>query len=166
MCIRDRLVAGLYVGLLNRDAEYSGWLFQRNALATGVVGQVAVVTNFIGSDEWKLKFGSPNDADYVKLLYRYVLLREASPNEVMGQVNAINAGIVNRTTMANAFLNSGEFRNGTGPRLISFLLYATLLQREASADEKNALAAQVPITPLLTLINNFLNSPAFTAVLN
>src|SRR5205807_2589475 len=32
-----RFVAGLYVGLLNRDPEYGGWLFQRNALTTGIV---------------------------------------------------------------------------------------------------------------------------------
>jgi uncharacterized repeat protein (TIGR01451 family) len=162
-----RLVAGLYVGLLNRDAEYSGWLFQRNALATGVVGQVALVTNFLGSAEWALKFGAPSDADYVRLLYRYVLLREAGDAEVALQVNAINNRIVNRTTLANAFLNSGEFRNGTGPRLIAFLLYATLLQREASPEERNALAQQVAAgTPLLMLINNFINSQAFTAGIN
>lgn len=32
-----RFTAGLYVGILARDAGYSGWLFQRNALATGLV---------------------------------------------------------------------------------------------------------------------------------
>jgi hypothetical protein len=47
------------------------------------------------------------------------------------------------------------------------MLYATLLQREASADERNTLAQRVAAgTPLLTLNNNFINSPAFTAVVN
>ena len=32
--VGGRFVAGLYVGLLDRDAEYGGWLFQRNALST------------------------------------------------------------------------------------------------------------------------------------
>jgi hypothetical protein len=162
-----RLVAGLYVGILNRDAEYSGWLFQRNALATGGVTQISLVTNFLNSAEWKLKFGSPSIADFVRLMYRYILLREASQAEVQIQLDALAAGIVDRTSLANAFLNSGEFRSGTGPRLTAFLLYSTLLQREATADERTALAQQVAAgTPLITLIEGIINSPAFTAVLN
>jgi len=32
---RGRFAAGVYVGILGRDADYSGWLFQRSALING-----------------------------------------------------------------------------------------------------------------------------------
>jgi hypothetical protein len=43
-----------------------------------------------------------------------------------------------RVHMASNFLNSAEFRTGTSRRLISFLLYALILQRGASLAELNA----------------------------
>src|SRR4029434_8423864 len=50
--VAGRYVAGVYVGVLDRDAEYGGWLFQRNALAIGVVNQLQLVSNFIVSAEF------------------------------------------------------------------------------------------------------------------
>jgi hypothetical protein len=137
-----RFVAGLYVGLLNRDAEYSGWLFQRNALATNLTNPSLLVSSFLGSAEYRLKFGEPTNTDFVRMLYRYILLREPGPAEVSLQVGAL-AGGVTRTQLASSFLNSPEFRSGTGPRLFAFLLYATLLQRDSTFAERNELAARL-----------------------
>jgi hypothetical protein len=162
-----RFIAGLYVGLLDRDAEYSGWLFQRNALATGAVQQVQLATNFLNAPEWALKFGSPNNPEFVRLLYKYVLLREASQAEVDLQVNAVAAGIVNRTTLANAFLNSEEFRNGTGPRLTAFLLYATLLHRHPATNEFSTAVHELQTgSTVKSLAQKILASSEFTGLLN
>jgi hypothetical protein len=117
-----RFVAGLYAGLLDRDAEYSGWLFQRNALATQAVTLRQLVVNFINSAEWRLKFGSPDNAAFVRLLYRKVLLREPAQPEVDFHVSTLTSAFADRVQMAANFLNSIEFRNGTGPRLTAFLL--------------------------------------------
>jgi hypothetical protein len=130
-----RFIGGLYVGLLDRDAEFNGWLFQRNALATGVVSQQFLSNNFITGAEYQLRFGNPANADFVRLLYRYVLLREATQAEVNTQVTSLTNGTFTRSSMANFFLNSAEFRSGAGPRLTGFLPYATLLQRDPSAAE-------------------------------
>ena len=46
-----RFIAGLYVGLPGRDAEYDGWLFQRNALATGGATPPGLVLNFLNSSD-------------------------------------------------------------------------------------------------------------------
>jgi hypothetical protein len=75
-----RYVAGLYRGLLNRDAEYGGWLFQRNAVVTGGIAQLTLVDSFLGSEEYRLKFGTPSNTEYAALLYRYILLREGTPS--------------------------------------------------------------------------------------
>jgi hypothetical protein len=154
------------VGLLVRDAEYGGWLFQRTALTTGGGTQLNFVTAFLNSAEYKLKFGNPSNDEFVRLLYRHILLREPSPSEVQFQSNAL-AGGTSRADMANNFLNSNEFRTGTDTRLTVFLLYAALLQRDPSADDRTFWTAQINSgTPLINVISAFVGSPEFNAALN
>lgn len=161
-----RFVAGLYVGLLNRDAEYGGWLFQRTAMTSGIVNPNQLVTNFIGGAEYKLNFGTPTDAEYVQLLYRYILLREAAPAEVAFQVSSMKTIPITRVQLASAFLNSAEFRQGTGPRLTAFLLYACILSRDATETERSALAQRVASgVPVRTLIDELVASSEFAALL-
>ena len=160
-----RFVAGLYVGLLDRNAEYGGWLFQRNALSTGVVNPNQLVSNFITGQEFTLKFGNPSNDDYVRLLYRNVLLREPAPAEVQLQSNALASG-VSRVQLATNFLNSNEFRVGTGPRLTAFLLYALLLQRDPTTSERAAREAQIAGgADIKALIAELLNSGEFSTLL-
>ena len=156
-----RYAAALYVGLLDRDAEYDGWLFQRNALATGITNQITLAQTFLESAEFRLKFGTFDDEGLVRFLYRFILLREASPQEVSFHVGGLRSGIP-RAHLAAAFLNTPEFRTGTGPRLTAFLLYALILQRDPTALELTQLAGQVEAgVPLATLVESLLTSVAF-----
>jgi hypothetical protein len=158
-----RFIAGLYVGLLARDAEFSGWLFQRNAMARGIVSPNQLVQNFLNSDEYRLKFGSPNDREYVRLLYRNVLLREASEGEVDGQVAALPG--IGRVQLANNFLNSGEFRVGTGPRLTAFILHTCILMRDPSVTELNQFMSDIAAgVPVRTLIDRLLGTGEFASL--
>jgi hypothetical protein len=161
-----RFVAGVYVGLLNRDAEYSGWLFQRTALTSMGMTQQALAANFINSAEWKLAFGTPSNVEFVKLLYRYILQREASQSEVDLQVGALT-GPNARVNLAVAFLNTQEFRLGTGPRLTSFLLYATLLLRDGTVVERNGIHSRLAQNDALKdIVADIVNSSEFNSVLN
>jgi glucose/arabinose dehydrogenase len=156
-----RFVAGLYVGLLDRDAEYDGWLFQRNALATGAADPMILIANFLGSTEYQLRFGSPDDSSFVTLLYRKVLLREPDPGEVAFQSGALRAGM-SRTQLAATFLNSAEFRAGTGPRLVAFLLHATVLLRDPlSAEQLEAMDRLRAGTDVRVLIGEMLAGREF-----
>lgn len=102
----------------------------------------------------------------MRLLYRHILLREASDAEVAFQSNALTAGTT-RTQLATNFLNTVEFRNGTGPRLTAFLLYSTLLLRDASAGDLAARVGQLQAgMPVQTLVSEFLNTPEFNTLLN
>lgn len=140
-----------------------GWLFQRNALATGFANQNQLVSNFLGSPEWVLKFGNPANSEFVRLLYRYILLREGTPAEVNFQVNALNAGST-RVALAAAFLNTTEFRIGTGARLTAFLLHATLLSRDGLAAETASKIARLNASvPAKTLVQEILDNPEFGA---
>jgi hypothetical protein len=162
-----RFIAGLYVGLLNRVPEYSGWLFQRNALAAGRVNQRDLVANFLDSGEFALKYGTLDNPALVRLLYRQVLLREPSQDEIAFQVQALQQGVVDRVGIANAFLNSNEFRDGTAPLITTFLLYATLLQRDATSPELVSGTTQFEAGRTVFDFSSFLiNSVEFTASLN
>jgi hypothetical protein len=160
-----RFIAGLYVGILARDAEYGGWLFQRNALATGGGQPEAFVANFLNSAEYALKFGNMSNEQFVVTLYRNILLREPNTAEITFQAGALSAGVP-RSTMASSFLNSQEFRLGTGPRLTSFLLHAVLLMREPGGAELATRAAQIQAgTPIRSLIDEFAASAEFASLL-
>jgi hypothetical protein len=129
------------------------------------VDQKALVENFLNSPEYKLKYGIPDDGDYVRLLYRYVLLREASQDEVDFQARQLSK--LTRVQLAMNLLNSSEFRKGTGPRLTAFLLYACILLRDASMEDRAAMAEKVAAgVDMKQLIESLVTSPDFERLLN
>jgi glucose/arabinose dehydrogenase len=156
-----RYAAALYIALLDRDAEYSGWLFQRNALATGITNPLVLAETFLSSEEFRLKFGTFDDEGLVRFLYRFILLREASQQEVSFHVAGLRSGIP-RPHLASAFLNTDEFRRATTPRLTAFLLYALILQRDPTPLELNQMTGQIEANaPLATLVESLFASVDF-----
>ncbi len=162
-----RFVAGLYVGLLNRDPEFGGWQFQRNALLQGIVSQDQLVSNFLNTAEYQLKYPNQSNEAFVRMLYQQVMLRNATQGEVDFQVSALNSG-TSRTTMAKLFLTFPEFQNGRGARLLAFLYYATLLNRDPSSGElaamTTALSSASPAQQQ-ALMGQILASPEYQALL-
>ena len=153
-----RFVAGLYVGILGRDAEYAGWLFQRAALLGGQVDQTQLATNFLTSTEYQMNFGSPTDRQYVLLLYSNVLQRTPTAAELAAQLALLAAG-TSRTQMALNFLNGAEFRANSGPRLTAFLQYACMLQRDSEQWERNYWANLMSTTETVAQVFlDFVNS--------
>ena len=162
-----RFIAGLYVGILNRNAEYGGWLFIRNALSTGTVPKSQLVTNFIDSDEFKLNNPSLTNRQFAALMYKQILLRDGTAAELDWMQGLLDTAALTRVQMAANFLDSAEFRLGTGPRLTTFLLYACLLLRDASAGEFAALETLLKGgSAPRTEAEKILASAEFTALLN
>jgi hypothetical protein len=166
--VGGRFVAGLYVGLLDRNAEFGGWQFQRNAFARNIVDQATLVTNFLGSPEYAARFGNPTDTQFVELLYTYVLLRPGSPAEIAFQASQLQpTGPLTRTQLAMNFLNSTEFRQGTGARLTAFLLYATMLLRDPTPAEMSLRMSQLSGATqdtIKALLGEIIATPEFRAV--
>lgn len=137
-----RMVAALYVGLLERDPEYSGWQFQRLALSGGEAGQVTLTDNFLQSAEFTARNGALDNTAYVNFLYTRALGRTPSPGEAAGQLAALRAG-VSRAQLAVNFLSSPEFRAKTTERLHAFLLHSSLLLRDGSVQERQSVMSQL-----------------------
>jgi hypothetical protein len=161
-----RFAAGLYLGIIDRDAEFGGWQFQRQVLARGEFNHDQLVSNFLNSQEFNLKFGVLTNTAFVRLMYQNILLRSASQQEVDAWLNVLSNPANTRTIVARSFLNSPEFQKGTGPRLLAFLLYATLLLRDATPDERAALTAQLANPAhLQTAIETLANSQEINGLL-
>jgi hypothetical protein len=99
----------------------------------------------------------------VRLLYRYVLLREAAQDEVNFQASVLNAGTT-RVQMAANFLNTPEFQQGTGPRLMSFLITAGLFTRDPLTGERQRLIDQLAAGfPTKDIVSAIFSTPEFTS---
>jgi hypothetical protein len=129
----SRFVAGLYVGLLNRDPEFSGWSFQLQALLSTATTQEELVRNFLESPEFKLKYSGQAREAFIRMLYRQVLFREVAPSELSFHADTLAS--LSRTQVAKNFLNSAEFRLGAEHRVTVFLVYACLRGSDASQAE-------------------------------
>jgi hypothetical protein len=161
-----RFTAGLYVGIIDRDAEFTGWQFQRQALARGIVNHDQLVSNFLNSAEFNLKFGALSNTAFVALMYENVLLRPGSQSEIDAWVNLLSNPGNTRTVIARSFLNSKEFEQGTGPRLMAFLLYSTLLLRDGTPQERATFEGQLANPAVLpVLIDQLANSVELNALL-
>jgi hypothetical protein len=157
-----RFVASLYTGLLGRDAEFGGWLFQRTALLSGGVAHKALAANFLNSAEWKLKFGSPDNAGFVRLLYRTILAREPSVAEVDFHRGNLDAARNDRAQLAMEFLLVPEYRLKIAARLNAFILSSTLMRRQARPEEYSALLQRIAAgTPLRLLIREIADTEEF-----
>lgn len=158
-----RFIAGAYIGLLARNPDFGGWLFQRNAMSKGLVSQSNLVANFLSSAEYRLAYGTPSDEEFVRLLYRNILFREPKASEVSFQVS--NAVVpYGRAQTAMNLLNSVEFRNSTNARITTLLLYATLLQRNPDPVELAAGIAQVQSGGGRALIATIFLLPEYTSI--
>jgi hypothetical protein len=103
---------------------------------------------------------------FVELMYENILLRPASPPEVAAWVNVLSNPANTRTIVARSFLNSAEFQQGTGPRLLAFLLYSTLLLRDGTAQERTLLEGLLANPSQLQMqIDLFANGSEMNALL-
>jgi len=156
-----RFCAGLYIGLLDRDPEVEGWRFQRDAMRAGIVNGVTIVDAFLKSAEYKARWGTPSDSEFIRLLYRYVLLREATESEVSGHVATLST--LSRTTVAYNFLHAQEYYQRIGPRLTAFLLGAVFRQRDNTPDERQYFIDNYQFNE--ELANQVMNGEEFKAII-
>ena len=167
--IGSRFAAGLYVALLNRDAEYPGWLLQREVLATTKrpIGdeQFSLVYNFLLTPEFNLQHPTMTPEEFVRLLYAQVLLRTPAQDEVAFHIahsGDLSKPGLPRARLARDFLNSEEFRIGVGPRLTASLIYYVLWQREPTSAERVALVQRLSNgASVRSTVNEILTSAAF-----
>ena len=74
----DRMLVRLYSAYFGRAPDESGFDYWRRQLIVGTTAQ-QISQAFTGSDEFVRRYGTLSDADFVSLVYRNVLGRQAEP---------------------------------------------------------------------------------------
>ncbi len=109
-------VIRLYRAVLDRRPDDGGFAFWTTRLQTGwTIDRVAA--GFVQSREFALVYGSPDDDDFVRQLYRNVLDREPDPAGERFWIDQMAAGL-SRTRVVVLFSESPEFRTITDTDLV------------------------------------------------
>ena len=107
-----RYVVRLYTKVLGRAYDVDGlnyWCRTINNAKNKKSPVISSARSFVSSGEFTRK--NYSNTDYVKILYRTFLNREADSSGLQNWVNRLNSGQDTRITMLNNFVNSGEFKN-------------------------------------------------------
>lgn len=122
---------------------------------TAAIDGVDLVEQFLNSPEHVLKFRGRSYSEFVDRLFCALLVRHPESPELQVPVD--------RAALVKSLLNGSEFRTAPHHRLTAFLLYATLLQRESSVQERDQRAAQLAAgAPLRSVIADIINSSEFS----
>ena len=153
---KGKFIAQTYLGLLTRDADYSGYRAWLEVLLAGVSHE-QIVQWFLDSDEFTIRFGSGlTNSQFIERLYNNVLLRSADPGGFNFWVGQLTSGQMTRAQVALVFLDSDEFQNlSTSQNEIDVsLLYFSMLRRDPDAGGfsawVDALDSGLPLTSAIT----------------
>lgn len=107
-------VTRLYDTVFDRSPDDAGLTFWTNSLRSGArLDDVAEL--FVASPEFRDRYGDLGTGDFVALLYRNVLDREADPEGQAFWTSRLNSGSLDRDDVVLAFSESQEHVVKVGP---------------------------------------------------
>ncbi len=157
-------ISRLYLALLMRDPDYSGWTGWFSYLRAGH-SQTEILNQFIGSVEFQSRYGSLDNTGFVTLLYNNVLGRPPDSAGLSQWVAWLNAGTLTRADVTNGFVTSAEFVSKTQNRVYAIMLYIGFLRRAgetAGLDGWTNWLTNGTYT-LEQVVNGFITSPEYLA---
>jgi hypothetical protein len=130
---RVHAVTRLYKAYFLRNPDHSGltyWLARRGDGRT----LVSISSTFAGSSEFKRRYGTLDDGEFVDRVYQNVFGRAPDASGRAYWVKKLGAGTSRGQVMAN-FSQSSEYINKTNEGVRVVALYESMLQRSAPSDE-------------------------------
>ncbi|GAA0575359.1 hypothetical protein GCM10009416_12510 [Craurococcus roseus] len=107
----------LYLATLGRPADPIGLGEWSAALEAGATSTRAVAAGFTASAEFAQRYGAPDNAGFVTLLYQNVLGRAPDATGLDYWVGGLNGGALARPDVVLGFSDSAEFKAATAPAL-------------------------------------------------
>jgi hypothetical protein len=154
-------VARLYFAYFLRAPDQSGLDYWRGKLAVGT-SLTTVSQSFASSGEFRTRYGSLSNHDFVTTVYQNVLGRSGDPGGVSYWTSQLDLGRKTRGAVMIGFSESSEYKRVRGPEIDTILLYRGLLDRVPTKTEFPLTVARVRGgLPLATLIGELLNDPAY-----
>ena len=128
----------LYLAALDRPADPIGLGAWSAALEVGATSNRAAATALVGSAEFAQRYGAPDNAGFVTLLYENALGRAPDAAGLNAWVGGLNSGALTRADVVLGLSESAEFKAATAPALADGLWAPDL---DAVAVERLYLAA-------------------------
>ncbi|SLN15220.1 Poly(beta-D-mannuronate) C5 epimerase 5 [Aquimixticola soesokkakensis] len=97
-----------YIAILGREPGKEGIEYWTEKTANGMSSN-ELATSFLNSEEFKLRFDSASNGDFVDKLYNNILGRDGAESGVSYWTNALESGAKSRAEVADLFTNSQEF---------------------------------------------------------
>ena len=149
-------VARVYLAAFGRHADIGGvahWTSVRRAGAS----LDAIAAAFVASAEFAARNGAPDNREFVRLLYRNVLGRDADAGGENHWFAELDSRRLSRAQVLVSFSESPEHRSRTARALPVALAYEGLLRRPAEP----AALAYWSGRPLAELVGGIVGSPEF-----
>lgn len=159
---RVHAVTRLYKAYLLRNPDHSGLTYWLNRRGEGRT-LVSISQSFATSSEFKNRYGSLTNAQFVDRVYRNVLGRAADASGTTYWKTRLDAGMSRGQVMAN-FSQSSEYIRSTNNGVHVVGIHAALLQRAPAADVYTLYEAALTngSTTLANLSNTLFDSAEYT----
>ena len=135
-------IGRVYKAVMMRDAEAGGAAHYRKRLNTGL-SRLAVVTGFVNSNEFQNRYGSLSNGEFVELVYRNVMNRQADAGGYNYWLGRLDSGASSRADMMLGFVESNEYINRIDKLERMRVLSLLITRHQYSDDELNAFVARV-----------------------
>lgn len=149
----------LYFAFFDRAPDYDGLLYWTDQIRSGVTLR-QVAQQFALSAEFQASYGSLDDDDYVDLIYRNVLGREADAGGSTYWTGQLTAGL-QRGALMVAFSDSTEYRRFIGSKVKATMLYIGMLRRAPDDAGLEYWADVIDGTPYRDVIAGFLGAAEY-----
>jgi hypothetical protein len=124
-------IARLYFGAYLRIADYAGLQFWSSEFRSGRRTLNQIAQAFASAPEFVARYGSIDDAGYVRLLYTNLLDRPADAAGLTYWLGELSSGRTNRGALLARFSESDEFKIRRRAEVLVTMTYVGMLRRSA-----------------------------------
>jgi hypothetical protein len=154
-------VARLYFAYFLRAPDLAGLDYWRGRLRAGT-SLAAVSQSFASSGEFRTRYGSLSNRQFVETVYLNVLGRPGDAGGIGYWTGQLDRGRKSRGAVMVGFSESSEYKRKRAPEIDTILLYRALMARVPNRSEFPVTAGRLAGgLPLETLIGELLFDPAY-----
>lgn len=156
-------VTRLYSAYFLRPPDTSGLNFWVSRSRNGM-RLYAISSNFAASSEFKRRYGSLSDTDFVKLIYQNVLARKPDASGLAYWTRQLTKG-QSRGRLMVGFSESSEYTRKQGPTTATVEIWFGMLHRGPTPAELTGYSARLASgTPSTTIIGEIMASTEYRTV--
>ena len=159
----DARLVRLYLAYFNRPPDPTGFAYWQRQLDAGK-GLINAAQKFAESNEFKTKYGTVSNADFIELVYQNVLGRSGDAGGIGYWTKQLDARKKSRGQVMLNFSESSEFTTKSKDRVDVINLWISMLGKApTTAELDGALTALTGGAPLTSIVDQILRSAAYAS---